>query len=67
MATLVALLPLLSLLGLGAVAWHRGFTSGSFVRPWEAALAVFALALLLVGRPGPPKPRFRKTKGPPIR
>jgi hypothetical protein len=62
--TVLALLPLLSLLGMGALAWHRGFTTGSFIRPWEAAIALLALALLLVGRPGPPRPRFRKTKGP---
>jgi aminopeptidase YwaD len=63
-ATVLALLPLLSLLGLGGVAWRRGFIAGSFVRPWEAAVALLALALLLVGRPGPPRPKFRKTRGP---
>jgi hypothetical protein len=63
-AMLIALTPALLLAALGLVAWRRDFVTGSFVAAWEAALAVAALVLLLVGRVGPPPPKFRKTKGP---
>jgi hypothetical protein len=63
-ATLLALAPALSLALLGLVAWRRAFIRGSFVAGWELALALSALALLLVGRRGPPPPKFKKTKGP---
>ena len=63
-AALLALAPALSLGALGLVAWQREFVSGSFVAAWEAALAMVAMALLLVGRPGPPPPKFKKTKRP---
>jgi hypothetical protein len=60
--TLVALLPLLSLVVLAAAAAQRGFTEGYFVRPWEAGLAACAFGLLFVGRPGSPPPKFKKTR-----
>jgi Peptidase family M28 len=63
-AALAAMAPALSLAVFGLVAWHRDFIAGSFVEPWELALAVVALALLLVGRRGAPPPRFKKTKRP---
>ena len=63
-AQALALAPALLLAVLGLVAWRRDFIAGTFVATWEAALAAVALALLLVGRVGPPPPKFRKTKGP---
>lgn len=63
-ATLLSLAPALSLAALGLVAWRREFVSGSFVSAWEALLAAGALALLFVGRAGPPRPKFKKTKRP---
>ena len=63
-ATLLALAPALSLGILGLVAWRREFIAGSFAANWELALAVAALALLLVGRGGPPPPKWKKTKPP---
>lgn len=44
----LALLPALSLLGLGAVAFQRGFVSGTFLTAWDRAAAVGALGLALV-------------------
>lgn len=63
-AALLALAPALSLALLGLVAWRRAFIGGAFVSAWELALALSALALLLVGRAGPPPPRFKKMKRP---
>jgi hypothetical protein len=63
-ATLLALVPLLSLGALGAVASLRGFIHGSYVRPWEAGLAAVAVMLLFVGRTGVPPPKFKKTRRP---
>jgi hypothetical protein len=40
----VAAAPLLALLGLGVVAWSRGFVHGVWLAPWEIAAAAFALA-----------------------
>jgi hypothetical protein len=63
-AQALALAPAFLLAVLGLVAWQRDFVAGAFVTAWEAVLAAAALALLLVGRAGPPPPKFRKTKGP---
>ncbi len=63
-AAIVAFAPALSVSILGLLAWRRDFIQGSFVAPWELALALSALALLLVGRRGPPPPKFKKTKRP---
>ena len=53
-ATAVALLPFLALVGVGAVAWSRGFARGVWLEPWEIALLLLGLALAFVRpRPGP--------------
>jgi hypothetical protein len=44
----VALLPALSLAGLGALAWSREFVHGSWWRPWEIAAGVALLGLSLL-------------------
>jgi hypothetical protein len=54
----LALLPAALLLALGAAAWRRGFVTGLWMGPWEAAGAVAAMALLFVaprGAPGAPR------------
>jgi hypothetical protein len=40
----LATLPLLALVGLGVVAYARGFVSGLWLAPWEIALLLFGLA-----------------------
>ena len=44
----LSLLPAVSLLGLGALAFHRGFVSGTFLTTWDQAAAAGAMALALV-------------------
>lgn len=44
--TLVALLPALSCVGLGAAAWQRGMVNGLWPAPWELAVGALALGLL---------------------
>lgn len=51
-ATAAALLPFLALLGVGAVAWSRGFAHGVWLDPWEIAVLLLGLALAFV-RPRP--------------
>jgi hypothetical protein len=51
-ATAVALLPFLALVGVGAVAWSRGFAHGVWLEPWEIAVLLLGLALAFV-RPHP--------------
>ena len=43
--TLLTALPLAALVGLGAVAWSRGYVRGLWLAPWEIALVGFGLAL----------------------
>jgi hypothetical protein len=50
---LLALVPLLALLGLGAVAWRRGMVAGLWLAPWECVVAALALLLSFV-RPRAP-------------
>jgi hypothetical protein len=60
---LLALLPLVLLLGLGAAAWRRGMVGGVWPRSWEIAAAAAAMALLWVGpRPGRPSPARRRRR-----
>ncbi len=47
----LSLLPALSLVGLGAVAWWRGAVSGVWLAPWEIVLAASALAFALFSLP----------------
>ena len=44
----LSLLPVLALVGVGAVAWSRGHARGLWLEPWEIAVLVLALALALV-------------------
>lgn len=44
----LSVLPALSLLGLGALAFYRGFVSGTFLTAWDQAAAAGAMALALV-------------------
>ncbi len=55
--SLLSLLPALALLGLGVMAWNRGFLAGTWLAPWEIAALALALALLWVG---PPRTAVRK-------
>jgi hypothetical protein len=48
---LLALLPLLALLGLGALAWRRGMVSGLWLAPWECVVAALALLLSFLRPP----------------
>src|SRR5258706_12937629 len=48
LSTALSLLPVLALLGVGAVAWSRGQARGLWLEPWEIAVLVLALALVLV-------------------
>ncbi len=59
----LALLPTLLLLGLGAVAWQRGFVDGSFLTAWDvsAAAGALGLALLPVGAQAMRPNRRRRT------
>lgn len=59
---LMALAPALLLVGLGAVARYRGFVDGSWIRLWEAGLAVCALGLLWVRPSGPRRAAPRRAK-----
>ncbi len=49
--SLLSLLPALALLGLGVMAWNRGFVAGTWFAPWEIAALILALALLWIGPP----------------
>ncbi|HXB57288.1 MAG TPA: M28 family peptidase [Vicinamibacteria bacterium] len=49
--SLLSLLPALALLGLGVMAWNRGFLEGTWLAPWEIAALILAVALLWVGPP----------------
>ena len=40
----IASLPLVALVGLGVVAWARGFVQGMWLAPWEIAVLMFGLA-----------------------
>jgi peptidase M28-like protein len=57
----LSLLPVLALVGVGAVAWSRGYARGLWLEPWEIAVLVLALALALV-RSGRGKAQ-RKSRG----
>ena len=57
----LSLLPVLALVGVGAVACSRGHARGLWLGPWEIAVLVLALALALV-RSGRGKAQ-RKSKG----
>jgi hypothetical protein len=57
----LAVLPLVSLAVLGGVAASRGMVSGTWLAPWEVAVAIAALALL-VPAPGGPRRAVRKTR-----
>jgi hypothetical protein len=57
----LSLLPVLALVGVGAVAWSRGYARGLWLEPWEIAVLVLALALALV-RSGRGKAQ-RRSKG----
>jgi hypothetical protein len=46
--SLVALAPAMSVVGLGAAAWHRGFVGGVWLAPWEIVAGALALGLLWV-------------------
>ncbi len=60
-ATAVALLPFLALVGVGAVAWSRGFARGVWLEPWEIAVLLLGLALAFVRpRPGQAAGRGRR-------
>src|SRR5258706_5189667 len=61
LSTALSLLPVLALLGVGAVAWSRGQARGLWLEPWEIAVLVLALALALV-RSGRGRAQ-RKSKG----
>ena len=60
----LSLLPAVSLLGLGALAFHRGFVSGTFLTAWDQAAAAGALglALVAVGAAGPAKANAKGRK-----
>ncbi len=60
-ATAVALLPFLALVGVGAVAWSRGFARGVWLDPWEIAILLLGLALAFV-RPGQVKLRRARSR-----
>ncbi len=47
-ATAAALLPFLALVGVGAVAWSRGFARGVWLDPWEIAVLLLGLTLAFV-------------------
>lgn len=63
---LLALPPLLALLGLGALAWRRGMVSGLWLAPWECVVAALALLLcfarLPVARASARSPRAARRK-----
>jgi aminopeptidase YwaD len=68
----LALVPVVSLAGLGALAWYRGFVHGVWLSPWELVATALALGLALLpgggsgktsGRPG----RAGRRKGLPAR
>ena len=46
--TAAAFLPLVALTGLGMLAWNRSMVRGTWLQPWELALAGAVLALVLV-------------------
>lgn len=48
LVSLVALSPLLALVGLGAAAWRREMVGGTWLAPWELAIVGLALALLWI-------------------
>lgn len=50
--SLLALLPLLALAGLGVAAWARDMVQGLWLQSWELALAAAGLGLLWAGRGG---------------
>lgn len=54
-AALAGLLPGLSLLALGLLAYQRGMTAALWFRPWELGLLLVALALCFVPAPAPPR------------
>ncbi len=62
--TLVALLPLLASIALGALAFQRDMVRGLWLAPWELAVGALALALLWL-QPGSrgPAPRPRAASG----
>ena len=49
---LVALLPTIALVALGASAWQRGAARGVWLAPWEIVLLFLALALAFLGLGG---------------
>jgi hypothetical protein len=59
----LALLPLLSLLGVATLAWQRGMLSACWLASWEIGLSIVALALLWVpagDQPAPKRTQARK-------
>ncbi|HET7294468.1 MAG TPA: M20/M25/M40 family metallo-hydrolase [Vicinamibacteria bacterium] len=61
----LSLLPAISLLGIGALAYARGFVSGTFLTAWDQAAGLGGLALALVplgSGAAPPGPRGRKPR-----
>lgn len=59
---LLAAAPALSLVGVGGIARYRGFVDGSWIRLWEAGLAVCALGLLWIRPSGSRRTFPRKAK-----
>ena len=59
---LLGLVPALSLLLFGIVAWSRGLVRGVFPAPWELAVAGFVLALTVVR---PSQARGKRNRGQP--
>jgi hypothetical protein len=56
----VALLPLATLVTLGAAAWWRGVVSGVWLAPWELAVLLGALVLAFLRPPGGKSSRRRR-------
>ena len=59
-ATALALLPFLALVGVGALAWGRGYAHGVWLDPWEIAVLLLGLALAFVRPRVAGKARGRK-------
>jgi Peptidase family M28 len=59
----LSLLPLLALLALGAVAARRGYVSGTWLSPWELAVAVGAFSLLWLPAPAAGGRSTRRPRG----